>query len=335
VAIINFHSLRTRRLAAIGLIVAALAASWFGLRTYRSFLLLQSAYQAGVPATSHVRPWMTLRYVATTYRTPAEQLLARLELAPTTDLDTSLKTIAERLGLSPFEYVRRVQLAIAAVAAGRANGGEQAQTASWFGSSEEFLSALLVYGYPALALILLLGAVGLPVPTGFATALAGALVSQGHMTWAWAGIIAVAASVLGDLVAYGIGRWLGEQVLERRGRWFGFTAHRRARVEWLFRQWGRVTILLTRTLVSHLSSVVSLLAGVGRYRIAEFAGFAVIGRVLWTSVYLGLGFAIGADLDAATEFLRNLTGVLISITILLACAWIVWWPERPPARFDS
>jgi hypothetical protein len=39
---------------------------WFGLRTYRSFLLLRSAYEAGAPMTSSIRGWMTLKYIAAT-----------------------------------------------------------------------------------------------------------------------------------------------------------------------------------------------------------------------------------------------------------------------------
>jgi len=121
-----------------------------------------------------------------------------------------------------------------------------------------------------------------------------------------------------------MGRLLGGRLLERRGRWLGVTQHRRARVEQLFARWGGVTILFTRTLVSHLSSVVSLLAGAGRYQPGEFLAFAAVGRLAWTAAYLGLGYAIGGDLEAATEFLRNLTGLLIALTVALACTWLAW-----------
>jgi hypothetical protein len=47
-------------------LLAALAVAIFGFRTYRSFLLLHSAYELGAPDVSSVRPWMTLDYVART-----------------------------------------------------------------------------------------------------------------------------------------------------------------------------------------------------------------------------------------------------------------------------
>jgi membrane protein DedA with SNARE-associated domain len=90
------------------------------------------------------------------------------------------------------------------------------------------------------------------------------------------------------------------------------------RVQALFDRWGGVTVLLTRTLVSHLSSVMSLLAGVARYRFASFIAFAFAGRVIWTSAYLGLGYGVGSDIEAASTFLANLSGLVLSLAVLAA-----------------
>ncbi len=37
---------------------------------------------------------------------------------------------------------------------------------------------------------------------------------------------------------------------------------------------------------------------------------------MWTAAYLGLGYAIGASLDAATGFLGNLSGLLVCVVVL-------------------
>jgi hypothetical protein len=37
----------------------------------------------------------------------------------------------------------------------------------------------------------------------------------------------------------------------------------------------------------------------------------VVGRVIWTSAYFGLGFGIGGNLDAANDFLTNLSLLLV------------------------
>jgi membrane protein DedA with SNARE-associated domain len=210
--------------------------------------------------------------------------------------------------------MQQVQRAIAESVPNREIQTGETNSTGWFGfNTDAILSALLVYGYPALALTLFLGAIGAPVPTGLATTLAGSLAARGQLDWLAAGMIAVIASAVGDVIGYGIGRWLGEGFLERHGRWLGLTPLRRARVQSLFDKWGAVTVLLTRTLVSHLSSVVSLLAGVAGYRFVGFIALALLGRVVWTSAYLGLGYGVGSDIEAASTFLANLTGLLLSL----------------------
>jgi hypothetical protein len=71
--------------------IAAFAVVMFGLRTYRSFLLLRSAYELGAPDVSSVRPWMTLDYVAPTYRVPGTALAERLGLPPDIDPQNNLE----------------------------------------------------------------------------------------------------------------------------------------------------------------------------------------------------------------------------------------------------
>ncbi|MBI3703407.1 MAG: hypothetical protein HY244_06060 [Rhizobiales bacterium] len=71
------------------------------------------------------------------------------------------------------------------------------------------------------------------------------------LRWQWAAAVAVIASFAGDIIAYGIGRAVSEN--------------------------------FPRALTSSLSSIVSLLAGVGRYGFARFMSFAAVGRLIWTS----------------------------------------------------
>jgi membrane protein DedA with SNARE-associated domain len=314
---IDFQSKRVRRIATAICVLAILPTLWFGVRTLGSFQLLRSAYETGAPETSNLRGWMTLRYVVTNYRVLAPALVSRLALPSDIDLDVSIRSLAERQQLPPFDYVQRVQQAIADATQEGEAATPPKESAGWFAATgDSFLSALLIYGYPALGLILLLGALGLPVPTGLATALAGSLAGRGEFDWMLAGAIAVAASVIGDVLGYGVGRWIGDDFLARRGKWVGYSPGRRVRVQALFARWGGFTVLITRTLVSHLSSVVSVLAGISRYRFAGFFAFALVGRVLWTSAYLGLGYGVGEDIEPAAVFLANLTGFLLFLNLL-------------------
>jgi membrane protein DedA with SNARE-associated domain len=59
-----------------------------------------------------------------------------------------------------------------------------------------------------------------------------------------------------------------------------------------------------------------------RYDLPRFLVVAVAGRVVWTAAYLGLGYSIGGDLEAATGFLTNLSALLVSLTVLAASALV-------------
>ncbi|MDO8978805.1 MAG: VTT domain-containing protein [Afipia sp.] len=307
-----------RHIAAVVFAAATLSAAFFGLRTYGSLLLLRSAYETGAPMTSSIRAWMTLGYVATTFRTSDAALIERLGLAPGTDPNASLKSLGEQAGVSPSAYARRVQRAIADLMPDAPLDPKNGNS-SWLGNiNDAVLTALLVYGYPVLGLILFFGALGFPLPDGVATTVAGSLASQGRLDWFWAAATTVAASVFGDAAGYGLGRFLSQKILERYGRLLGYTPTRRARVQSLFDRWGSLTVFITRTFMSYLSSVASLLAGMSRYRLSKFLAIALVGRLIWTAAYLGLGYGIGSDWQAATSFLTNLSVLLLLLVLLVA-----------------
>ncbi len=318
---ISFRSRGFRRAALVLFALTLLPTVWLGMRSYHSLMVLRSAYEAGAPATSSIRGWMTLSYIAATYHVPEDELRQRLALPPATDPNSSLRTLARRAGTSPPGIVERVQRAISAAAPAATT--QPAEPSGWLaGTSDAILTQLLVYGYPVLALSLFLGAIGVPLPTGIAAAVAGSLAAQGRMDWGLILAIAAIASVLGDLVAYAIGRLLGGDVLDHHGHWIGYTPARRARMQALFEQWGLMTIFITRTFVSSLSSVVSLLAGVAHYRLSAYLAVEAVARLAWAAAYSGLGYAVGANLEAAAGFLTSLSLLLVAAMVLTASGLI-------------
>ncbi|MDT3678059.1 MAG: DedA family protein [Burkholderiaceae bacterium] len=318
----GFHPEWRTRLLVLLVVLATAASAILGLRTCRTYMLLSSAYEAGVPQTSSVRPWMTLGFVAATYRTPEAALWDGLGLPAQTDADTTLLALAERAGVSPANYLPQVQRAIATgTTEPPASVPADAGQASWLqAAGDKVVAAVLAYGYPALALSLLLGALGVPLPSGLSMIVAGSLAAQGQMRWEILVALATAASVAGDLTGYGVGRMLGSGFLDRRGHWFGLTAQRRARVDRLFERWGVLAVLLSRSLVSMLSSAMNYTAGAGRYRLGAFVAVGIAGRLLWSSAYLGLGYFASGGLEPANDFLRSLTGLLIALACLTGFA---------------
>ncbi|MFN3658122.1 MAG: DedA family protein [Pseudolabrys sp.] len=315
-------SRRTRLIVSLAIVLSAAFAVLFGLRSYGSYLLLRSAYEAGRPEASSLRAWMTLDHIAATYRVPVDVLIERLRLPPGTPHTDNLKTIADRRGIARFDFVREAQRAVGASAPPAGENVADKSQGFIAGLSDRVLSAVLAYGYPALAATFLFGAMGAPLPTGLVAVLAGSLAALGHVQWVAAAAVTILASLAGDALAYLVGRLVSEGFINRHGRWIGYSGNRRTRVQALFARWGGVTVLFTRTLASHSSSIMSLLAGLSRYRLSAFLAYSAVGRLVWTSAYLGLGFALGSHIDAASQFLANLSGLLLAlVALVLASAY--------------
>jgi membrane protein DedA with SNARE-associated domain len=321
---LQHQSCRMRRAAIALVVLAAISTLAFTVRSYRSLIILRSAYDVGLPQSSSVRPWMTLRYIAGTYHVAEESLIERLALAPETSPDLTLRSLADRAGKPMLQYVHDVQRSLADSIAAAPSADVPTSHGSFDWLRDDFLTALVRFGYPALALTLLLGAIGLPVPSGVSAAIAGSLAASGQLDWITVIAVGIAASVIGDMIGYGVGRRVGTDLIDRRGHWIGLSAARYKYIHGVFKRFGAIIIFMSRTLVSSLSSVVSIVAGIDAYRFWRFVVAAVLGRIVWTSSYVGLGYGVGASFEAAARFLGNLTGAIVSLLVLTGMVAMTW-----------
>jgi len=102
------------------------------------------------------------------------------------------------------------------------------------------------YGYLAVAGLLVLENLGLPVP-GETVLIAGSLYAgAGRLNIVAVGLLAVAASVVGSCIGYAIGRFGGRALVERYGRYVLLTGERLDKAEAFFDHRGGVIIVIAR-----------------------------------------------------------------------------------------
>jgi hypothetical protein len=233
------------RAASAIVIVALIAAAFFGFRTYRTYVLLQSATLTGAPSTSGIRPWMTLGYVAESYGVAYITLVGRLGLSPDTDPKSTLKDLADGTSLPRIEFTQRVQRAIADTAPIQ----KSSHSSGWLTTlNDNILSLILTYGYIAFGATLLLAALGLPLPSGVAVTIAGSLLAQGKLDWGLTFAFGTVASLLGDMGGYVVGRMFGPSLLTKWAPFLGLSIARQTLLAGLLSRWGASTVLLSRTL---------------------------------------------------------------------------------------
>ncbi len=183
------------------------------------------------------------------------------------------------------------------------------------------------FGYVGIAFLTGLGSLHLPIPTEITLPLAGFLVGQGRFSFfpvlIWTTVSAVAASV----ILYIPGRWFGEERLRRFVRRFGrFVLVKESdldKASRLFEQHGAKAVLIGR-LIPGVGTLISVPAGIYRMPILGwFMFFTVLDSIVYNAIFIGLGWALGAQWTLVEEYVRIIQYPVLAV-IALGLLWFVW-----------
>ena len=183
------------------------------------------------------------------------------------------------------------------------------------------------WGYAAIFVIVILGNVGLPVPEETVLTVSGYLVWRGHLKAVPVVLTAIASAVLGDNVAYWLGRRYGRLVLTR------FIKIRPARIERmqaLVLRYGMLAVFVAR-FVAGLRFMAGPLAGSTGLTPMRFFLANLLGAAVYVPVAVGAGYAIGYGLGDQIDRLRRAVGLAehVLVIVLLLAAGLVWvWVSR-------
>ena len=185
---------------------------------------------------------------------------------------------------------------------------------------EQLLAALSQYGSPALFAVVMIAAVGVPLPIALLLIVTGSLISQGVMNF-WLAIgLAGAGSVIGDQIGYGIGRWGGNELVDKFTRLLG-GPERLEKAQSTARSWGGPGIFFSRWLVTPLGPWVNLASGLSGYPWMRFLVWDALGEFLGTLIYVGLGKVFSDRVLALDAMLSDLTWAIVA---LLAAVFLGW-----------
>jgi membrane protein DedA with SNARE-associated domain len=191
-----------------------------------------------------------------------------------------------------------------------------------------FLNGMVTYGPLALGLALFFGPLGLPVPTGLLVLAAGAFARQGLIAWPVGLAVGLAATILGDVVSYALGRLAGGWGTRLQGRKQALWQAAQDR----FQRYGGLAVYATRVLLTSLDVPTNLIAGGSGYAFGRFLAWDLLGRVTWIALYGGLGYALGSQWGAAAAALSRYGGWL-AVGALLAAGgyWLLRRARSSPS----
>lgn len=183
--------------------------------------------------------------------------------------------------------------------------------------SDFLLTQIINYGAPILGVVVLIGALGAPFPGTLIVIAAGAFAKQGLLTWHTTGLITLACVVLGDGLGYAMGYYAREPVLRRfqnSEKWI--------QAESTFKRWGGTSVVLTRFLITGIAVPVNLIAGTSGFGFRRFFVYDLIGETIWVFGYGGLGYLFGTQWEVVSDFLSNISGLMLGLVILVIGVWL-------------
>lgn len=186
--------------------------------------------------------------------------------------------------------------------------------------TDYLLSTLGVYGLPVLFGVLLIGCIGVPMPSSLLLLVSGALTEQGDMNLWLALALSVAAAILGDNIGYAIGRWGGRHV--RLSRFVGGEARLKRAENWL-KRWEGAGIFFSRWLITPLGPVINITSGLTGYSWPRFLFYDVTGEVLWVVLYILLGRFFSDRVVEMSELLGDFVWVIVGLLSVGVLGWIV------------
>ncbi len=184
-------------------------------------------------------------------------------------------------------------------------------------------SLLSKAGYGGVFSLMFLESATLPVPSEVVLPLTGYLIFSGQMSFWPAVLAATAGSLLGTLLDYGLGFWLGKPVILRYGKYIRLDERMLETTEKWFASHGTLVVLFAR-FVPLLRTLVAFPAGFARMNPVKFLVWSLGGVLVWDIVliYLGERFsqsvtALSQNLYGAFAYIEIAVAIVIVLTLVL------------------
>ncbi len=158
-------------------------------------------------------------------------------------------------------------------------------------------------GYLGVFLLMVMESATLPVPSEVVLPLGGYLVWQGRLEF-WSTVaVATVGSLVGTMVDYAIGYFLGRPAVLRYGRIVRFSEKRLETTERWFGSHGKSVVLLAR-FVPLLRTLIAFPAGLVKMDVKRFLAYSAVGILVWDIALVYLGFLAGQNGTAIANTLE-------------------------------
>jgi membrane protein DedA with SNARE-associated domain len=177
-----------------------------------------------------------------------------------------------------------------------------------------------------------------PLPSEVILPLAGFTASRGSFNVLAAVLATTVGSLVGAIALYYVGALVGRERTRRIIGWLPLVKLEDVdRTEAWFHKHGSMAVFFGR-MIPIFRSLISLPAGVDRMPLPKFVLLTTAGSLIWNSIFVGAGFALGESWHLVEEYAGVLQKIVIGAVALAVVAFVVMRVARsvlsgaPPAH---
>ncbi|MFY4776807.1 DedA family protein [Metabacillus sp. RGM 3146] len=187
------------------------------------------------------------------------------------------------------------------------------------------------FGYIGIFLMIALENVFPPIPSEVILPFGGFMTTNSGLTLIGVIIASTAGSIAGAIILYWIGRALDverlEKIVDKYGRFLRVKKKDIHKADEWFDKYGPWTVLFCR-MIPLVRSLISIPAGMSNMNFKVFILFSTIGTLIWNTVLVSLGAALGESWSTIVNAIGVYSKVVyVAIAFLLVAAFI-WYTKR-------
>ncbi|WP_417511188.1 DedA family protein [Microbacterium sp.] len=161
-----------------------------------------------------------------------------------------------------------------------------------------------------------------PLPSEIILPLAGFTAAKGSLGLVEVLIWTTVGSVVGALLLYGIGAWLGRRrmyaIAERLPL---IKVEDVERTEAWFEKHGSKAVFFGR-MIPIFRSLISIPAGIERMPLLRFTLLTLAGSAIWNTIFVLAGFFLGANWHIVEDYAGVFQKIVIAVVIVAVVVWV-------------
>ena len=187
------------------------------------------------------------------------------------------------------------------------------------------------YGYIGILLLIAVENIFPPIPSEVILTFGGFMTTTTNMSIFGVIVVSTIGSVVGAIVLYGIGLLLNvdrlEKIVDKWGHILRLTPKDIQKANAWFHRFGVWAVFLGR-LVPLVRSLISIPAGMARMNIGVFLLFTTVGSLIWNSVLVSVGAAVGASWSTIVGYMDTYSKVVLLLLVVFFVVFIILYIKK-------